>query len=269
MMLNMSRNIAVAAKDIAAGLRRCEQVGVLGWQDVRQRYRRSALGPFWLTISMAILIATVGLVFSQVYRISTREYLPFLACGIILWGFISTTVSEACQSFIGAEAIIKQLPIPLFVHVLRVLWRNVLILGHNFVIFPIVLIYFSLDINKHIIFVIPGFLLLLINLAWVSLIIGIVCARYRDLPQIINSALQILIFLTPIMWMPNSISERIGFYLVQLNPLYHLLDLVRAPLLRQSPSSASWVVVILMGIIGWLATLYMYARYKNRIVFWL
>jgi lipopolysaccharide transport system permease protein len=106
-------------------------------------------------------------------------------------------------------------------------------------------------------------------LAWVSLIFGIVCARYRDLPQIVNSALQILIFLTPIMWMPNSISERVGFYLVQLNPLYHLLDLVRAPLLGQSPAITSWTVVVVMGIIGWLGALYMYARYKNRIVFWL
>jgi lipopolysaccharide transport system permease protein len=269
MMLNVIRNMTAGAKDIVAGLCRYGQVGVLGWQDVRQRYRRSALGPFWLTISMAILIGTIGLVFSQIYRVSIREFLPYLACGMILWGFISSTVSEACQSFIGAEAIIKQLPIPLFVHVLRVIWRNVIILGHNFVIFPVVLIFFSLEININTFFVIPGFLLLLLNLAWLSLIIGIVCARYRDLPQIINSALQILIFLTPIMWMPNSIAERVGFYLVQLNPLYHLLDLVRAPLLGQSPALTSWAVVILMGIIGWLSALYMYARYKNRIVFWL
>ena len=268
-MLNLVQNIAIAGKDIGAGLARYEQVGVLGWQDVRQRYRRSALGPFWLTVSMAILIGTVGLVFSQVYRVSTREFLPFLACGMILWGFISATVSEACHSFIGAEGIIKQLPIPLFVHVLRVIWRNIIILAHNFVIFPIVLVSFSLGVNESIFFVIPGFILLLINLAWVSLALGIVCARYRDLPQMVSSALQILIFLTPIMWMPNSLSERMGFYLVQLNPLFHLLDVVRAPLLGQSPELVSWAVVTAIAIVGWLGTLQMYARYKNRIVFWL
>lgn len=269
MISNLVRNMAMAGKDIGAGILRYEQVGVLGWQDVRQRYRRSALGPFWLTVSMAILIGTVGLVFSQIYRVSTREFLPFLACGMILWGFISSTVSEACHSFIGAEGIIKQLPIPLFVHVLRVIWRNIIILGHNFVIFPVVLICFSLGLNKYIFLVIPGLFLLFVNLAWISLITGIVCARYRDLPQIINSALQILIFLTPIMWMPNSLSERVGFYLVQLNPLYHFLELVRAPLLGQCPALASWVVVLLIGIGGWMVALYMYARYKNRIVFWL
>lgn len=268
-MLKLVRNMMIAGKDIAAGIARFEQVGVLGWQDVRQRYQRSAVGPFWLTVSMAILIGTVGLVFSQVYRVSTREFLPFLACGMIFWGFISSTVSEACHSFIGAEGIIKQLPIPLFVHVLRVLWRNVIILAHNFVIFPIVLVSFSIGVNQNIFFAIPGFFLLLINLAWVSLTLGIVCARYRDFPQMVNSALQILIFLTPIMWMPNSISERIGFYLVQLNPLFHLIDVVRAPLLGQNPALVSWVVVISMALIGWIGTLQMYARYKNRIVFWL
>jgi lipopolysaccharide transport system permease protein len=188
---------------------------------------------------------------------------------MIFWGFISSTVSEACHSFIGAEGIIKQLPIPLFVHVLRVIWRNIIILAHNFVIFPIVLVSFSLGMNQNIFFVIPGFFLLLINLGWVSLALGIVCARYRDFPQMVNSALQILIFLTPIMWMPNSISERIGFYLVQLNPLFHLIDVVRAPLLGQNSAMVSWVVVISMALIGWIGTLQMYARYKNRIVFWL
>ena len=163
-MLKLVRNMMIAGKDIAAGIARFEQVVVLGWQDVRQRYQRSAVGPFWLTVSMAILIGTVGLVFSQVYRVSTREFLPFLACGMIFWGFISSTVSEACHSFIGAEGIIKQLPIPLFVHVLRVIWRNVIVLAHNFVIFPVVLVSFSMGVNQNILFVIPGFFLLLINL---------------------------------------------------------------------------------------------------------
>lgn len=269
MILKIIKNTAHASADIWAASRRYEQVAVLGWQDVRQRYRRSFLGPFWLTLSMAILIATVGVVFSQIYRTPITEFLPFLCCSMILWGFVSTTVSESCFGFISAEGIIKQLPIPLYVHVLRVIWRNIIILGHNLIIFPIVLIIFSKPLTLSCLFAIPGFLLMIINLGWIALVLGIVCARYRDLPQIVNSVLQILIYLTPIMWMPQSISDGLGFYLVQLNPIFHFFDIVRAPLLGYSPENISWIVSITIALFGWNMTLFFYGRYKQRIVFWL
>jgi lipopolysaccharide transport system permease protein len=107
------------------------------------------------------------------------------------------------------------------------------------------------------------------NLGWIALVLGIVCARYRDLPQIVNSVLQILIYLTPIMWMPQSISDGLGFYLVQLNPIFHFFDIVRAPLLGYSPENISWIVSITIALFGWIMTLFFYGRYKQRIVFWL
>ncbi|MCW1776911.1 ABC transporter permease [Pantoea ananatis] len=125
---------AIAVSDIASALKKYQLAGLLGWQDVRQRYRRSALGPFWLTISMAVMIATIGIVFSQILKTPLQEFLPFLAVGLIVWGFISTVVNEGCGAFISSETIIKQLPIPLFVHVMRLVWRNLIILAHNIVI---------------------------------------------------------------------------------------------------------------------------------------
>src|SRR5690606_38293826 len=101
-------------KDISAAIREYSLVGMLGWQDVRQRYRRSVLGPFWLTISMGIMIFTIGVVFGHIFKTPMQEFLPFLAIGLILWGFISSVITEGCMGFIAAEGIIKQLPIPLF-----------------------------------------------------------------------------------------------------------------------------------------------------------
>src|SRR6476620_2056681 len=119
----MSRGSALTAiTDIAAAITKYSLVGMLGWQDVRQRYRRSAVGPFWLTISMGVMIGTIGLVFGQIFNSPMKDFLPFLAAGMILWSFISTCVLEGCTSLIAAESIIKQLPIPLFVHILRTIW---------------------------------------------------------------------------------------------------------------------------------------------------
>lgn len=266
-MFNNSIDAALA--DIVTAVKRYSLVGMLGWQDVRQRYRRSAVGPFWLTISMGIMIGTIGVVFGQIFNSPIEEFLPFLAAGMILWGLISASLIEGCTSLIGAESIIKQLPIPLFVHILRTLWRNILIFGHNIVIFPLVMLVVQKPLGFEALLSIPGFALLVLNLTWISLILSIVCARYRDLTQIIASVLQIAFYLTPIMWLPNLLPERTSTYLLNLNPIYHLMQIVRAPLLGQSVSAVSWWAAGGMALLGWCMAIMIYGRYKHRIAYWL
>lgn len=265
----IGRLISPAFSDITSAVRKYSLVGMLGWQDVRQRYRRSALGPFWLTISMGVMIGTIGIVFGQIFNSPMQEFLPFLAIGLILWGFVSSVVTEGCTGFIAAEGIIKQLPIPLFVHILRMIWRNILILAHNIVIFPLVLLAVGKPINLVAFVAIPGFLLALINLIWIALILAVICARYRDLPQIVSSVLQVVFYLTPIMWMPSLLPQRAGLYLLDLNPAYHLLEIIRSPLLGQLPTATNWVISLLLALIGWCMAIVMYGRYKRRIAYWL
>jgi ABC-type polysaccharide/polyol phosphate export permease len=261
--------LSIAISDIRMALGCYNLVGMLGWQDVLQRYRRSALGPFWLTISMGVMIGTIGIVFGQIFKAPMDEFLPFLAIGIILWGFVSLVITEGCTGFIAAEGIIKQLPIPLFVHILRLVWRNILILGHNLIIFPLVLLVVGKPLSWLALISIVGFLLLLVNLVWIALFLGVFCSRYRDMPQIVISVLQVFFYLTPIMWMPNLLPERASLFLLDLNPFYHLLEIVRAPLLGQAPSDLSWIVSLSLAIIGWIVALAFYGRYKCRIAYWL
>ena len=261
--------LTVATSDIAAAFRRYHLIGMLGWQDVLQRYRRSALGPFWLTISMGVMIGTIGIVFGEIFKTPLTFFFPFLAAGMILWSFIASVVTEGCTGFIAADAIIKQLPIPMFAHVMRMLWRNILILGHNIVILPLVLLAVGRLPGWVAFLSIPGFLLLVVNLTWVSLLLGIFCARYRDLPQIVASALQVLFYLTPIMWVPSSLPAHAGAYLLDLNPVFHVINLVRSPLLGQLPTSLDWIVSFGLLLFGWSVALIVYGRYKRRIAYWL
>lgn len=265
----MRNGLADASLDILLSLKDYSLVGMLGWQDVRQRYRRSKLGAFWLTISMGIMIGTMGIIFGKIFNTPMSEFLPFLSVGMILWGFISSTISDGCLGFVSSQHIIKQLPIPLFVHIARVLWKNIIVFGHNFIIFPLVLLFFMQPPSLVTLLCIPGFLLFVVNLSWVTLILGILCARYRDLPQIITSVLQIIFYVTPIMWMPNKIPARAGTYLIDYNPFYHLLNVVRAPLLNQIPTVANWLISLGIAIFGWVITLMIYSRYKRRIAYWL
>lgn len=261
--------IGIALKDIGAGLSRLPLVATLGWQDIRQRYRRSSLGPFWITISMGVMIGTIGLVFGQILNTPIHEYFPFLTAGIILWGYISAVVTDGCSGFISAEGIIKQLPIPLFVHIERMIWRNTLILFHNIVIFPLVFFALGRSFSWTVFLVIPGFFLLVVNLAWVALVLAILCARYRDLPQIVGSVLQVAFYVTPIMWSPALMPNRFGINLLNLNPVFHLLEIVRSPLLGNLPGVENWVCSIAFAVLGWFFTLAIYGRYKRRIAYWL
>ncbi|CAI8751916.1 ABC transporter permease [Methylocaldum szegediense] len=259
----------VAWSDIKAATKRYSLVGMLGWQDVRQRYRRSFLGPFWLTVSMAVMIGTIGVVFGQIFSSPMTEFLPFLAAGIIFWGFMSSIINEGCTSFISAEAIIKQLPFPLFVHILRMVWRNILLLAHNFVIFPLALLVVGKPLNWLALISIPGFLLVIINLTWVALILSVLCTRYRDLPQMVGNLLQVLFYLTPVIWMPTLLPKRAGLFFLDANPAYHLLELIRSPLLGQMPSLTNWVVSLALAFAGWSIALAIYGRFKCRIAYWL
>lgn len=236
--------------DISISIKNYALVALLAWQDIKQRYRRSYIGPFWLTLSTAVMIAGMGLVFSQIFKTALKDYLPFLAVGMIVWAFVSTSISEGCMSFIHADAIIKQLPIPIFTHILRVITRNSFIFLHHLVLIPIVIIVVQADLQIHLVGLILGLFLLVMNLVWLILLLATICTRFRDLAQIVNSAMQIIFYVTPIMWQPQLMSHRYGIVFLNLNPLYHLFELVRAPLLGYSAQAINWWVGIGVALVG-------------------
>ena len=241
---------------------------ILGFHDIKQRYKRSTLGPLWLTISMAVMITAMGLVFGRLFNTPLHVFFPYLAAGIILWGFVSSVLSEGCMAFIDSEAIIKQLPIPYFTFILRIIWRNLLILSHNVVILPFVLWAVGRNFHVEAFLAIPGLILLLINLMWIVLILATLCARYRDMPQIIQSVILVIFYVTPVMWMRQTLPGEVGKLLTEWNPLFHLIDIIRAPLLGDMPSSLSWWVAILMALIGWIVTIQFYKHYRQNIAYW-
>ena len=256
-------------QDIFAALKRYELAGVLGWQDIRQRYRRSSLGPFWITISMGVLIGALGLVFGNLFDTPMKEFLPFLTIGLILWTLITTILTEGCLGFTVAEAIIKQISLPLFTHILRVIWRNLVIFAHNIVIYPMVLLVFWLPLRSTAIFSAFGLVLLMMNLSWMALLLGILCTRYRDIPQIVSNLLQVCFYLTPIIWMPHLLPKRASLLLLDANPFFHLIEIVRAPLLGTLPSHFNWLVCGVLALAGWCITILFYGRFRSRIAYWL
>jgi ABC-type polysaccharide/polyol phosphate export permease len=239
----------------------------MGWQDIKQRYRRSMLGPFWLTLSMAIMIGALGFLYGQLFGIELSTYMPFLTLGFIIWGFISSVITEGCSSLIAAEGFIRQVRLPFTLHVLRSVWRNLIMLAHNAVVFIPVVIIFQIWPGWSALLIIPGLALLIINAVWVTLLLGAVCARFRDIPPIAASLVQVAFFLTPIIWMPELLRER--FMFAAANPFYHFVEMMRAPLLGTVPPMLTYGVVAGMTIVGWAVTWLFFRRFRCRLAYWI
>lgn len=255
--------------DILKALKGWYLAGILGWQDIRQRYRRSSLGPFWLTISMGVLIGALGFVFGSLFRMPMDRFLPFLTCGLIIWTLIMALITEGCTAFTESSAMIKQMSLPLYTYILKVTWRNLVIFGHNIVIFPLVMLVFWVPVSPVMLVAVPGLLLLIINLSWLALFFGVVCTRYRDVPQIVASLFTVFFYMTPIIWMPEMMPDRVGALMLNLNPFYHLIEIVRAPLLGKMPAILNWQVCLLMALAGWFFTSLFFGRFRSRIAYWL
>jgi ABC-type polysaccharide/polyol phosphate export permease len=257
----------LAIDDLRNAVLRAWIPATMAWQDVRQRYRRSVLGPFWLTISMSVMILTLGFLYSSLFNLSINQYLPFLTLGLLFWTFISTVINEGCVCFIEAESMIRQMRMPFFTHVYRTILRNLIILAHNAVVYVAVQIYFHLPLSAYSLLVVPGLVMLLLNGIWVCLLLGMISARFRDVIPIVSSVVQIWFFITPVFWDPSSLAGR-HVWLVDFNPIYALVETVRAPLLGQPLAASQWFLALGTTVVGCSVAFAFFTRFRARIPYW-
>jgi ABC-2 type transport system permease protein len=293
-----SRTFQRAIQDISNGLRERELWSHLGWQDIKQRYRRSVLGPFWITISQAVLALGLGLLYSQLFKLDLATFLPFIVTGFIVWTFISGCLTEGMETFIVNEGLIKHLPAPLTVYAMRTIWRQIIMFAHNMIVYAVIVVVFigGLDhpyglqkgacspgspaichpgLGWSTLLAVPAFVLLVLNAAWVILFLGVISTRFRDFPQLIGSIIQLMFYMTPIVWPIDQLyagggRESVSWALpfVYFNPFYHVVQIIRAPLIGQAVSPWSWVVVIGIVLAGWGLALFVLRNYRSRVSYW-
>jgi ABC-2 type transport system permease protein/lipopolysaccharide transport system permease protein len=261
------REMASALQDIRQSLSQYQIWLNLGFLEVKQRYRRSVLGPWWITLTMSIFILAMGTIFSRLFKQNLSEYIPFFTVGFLMWSFISTCISEATEILKSNNGFIKQVKLPYNIYLLKFFTKNLIILAHNLVVYFLVIAYFKINPGWNFLFAIPGMLLLTINLYWICLLVTLVSTRFRDMIPIITTCLQILFFVTPISWTPKLLGE--NSILIKLNPFVYLLDIVRQPLLGNIPTPMTWMITSLMACLGLAITLKIFSRSRTRIPFWI
>ncbi|MGN0102481.1 MAG: ABC transporter permease [Dietzia sp.] len=272
-IVNDSHTFRRAVADLRQGLHQRELWLSLGWQDIKQRYRRSTLGPLWITIATGVMAVALGLLYSILFQIPLAEFLPHVTVGLIMWGFISGCIKEGAEVFIANEGLIKQLPSALSVHVYRLVWRQFLFLCHNLVIWVILMLVFPRPLGWELLLSVVGLGVLMINGVWVSMLFGILATRFRDIAPLLDSMVQLLFYMTPIVWTTQTLYEQGGQIadrarIAEINPLYHYLEIVRAPMLGQPVDAYHWWIVLACTAVGLLLAFVALRRFRSRVPYW-
>jgi homopolymeric O-antigen transport system permease protein len=238
----------------------------MGWYDVRQHYRRSLLGPFWLTLSMAVMVGALGFLYGGLFGHSMQDYLPYLALGLIFWAFMASFMTEGCTVFTAAAPFIHQINAPLSIYPFRLLWKNLIILAHNALVFVVVAAMFGVWAGVTGLLIVPALMVVCLAGLSISILLGLLTARFRDIPPIVTSLVQILFFVSPILWKPEQVPVRALF--VDGNPFFHLLNIVRQPLLGELPSLSSWICSLAITFAALLLAGVCFVRFRSRIPYW-
>jgi lipopolysaccharide transport system permease protein len=266
-MFDLTRSqIRRATQDIRKSIVKWRVWNLLAWQEVKQRYRRSTVGPFWLTLSMGVQIVTMGVVFSFLFGQSFSRAIPYVALGFIFWSMIAGIINEGAMAFVTSSTWILQINMPLSTYVLQRVWSNVIMMAHNLVIFLVLVVIYSIyNVTFPLFFLtLP---LVLLALGWAPLLLAVASTRFRDLPAIVTNSFSLLFWLTPIAYRPEQLGRR--EIIVEFNPLTHMLALLREPLLGELPSLRNLSVVLATGIVGWAIAFPFFARFRGRIAYWL
>jgi len=227
------------------------------------------LGPWWITLGLGLQITAIGLLFGLLFQIPLDEYLPFLAVSLVVWNLIVTGINDSTSSYLQSERIIRQVRTPPLLPIVRAVGKNLIVFAHNAIILAVVLAVFGVRPGWFLLLSLIGLGFLVGNLMWLGAVFGTIGARFRDFPPIVSSVLTLSFYVTPIIWQPERLPVEFRNIVVDFNPFFHLMELVRRPLFGEFPEMESFLAALTLLVVGSGLALLVSNRFGWRIVYWL
>lgn len=266
-LMTLNSTLRSGLEELKAGLSSHEQWAYMAVQDIRLRYRRSMIGPWWVTISTGVMVMMLGFLWSHIFGTDLENYLPFFAVGFVAWGWMSGQILDAAGGYFQFGGAIKQMRLPFPIFTLRLNVRQCIVLLHNSIIIALVLLIIGHGLSWMNLVAIPSLILIQLNLTLLSIVVSIFCSRYQDMTQVVNVGTQIIFFFTPILWQVETLKNRT--YLAEMNPVYHWIETIRAPLLGHLPSISNYLWSLASLVVLFILAIYYLGRYRSRIAYWL
>lgn len=257
-------------EDLIQGLTRWDIFTRMGWLEVKRRYRRTIIGPFWSALSLGVFVLALGTVGGGLFSKSFSDFLPFLAAGMVTWVTISTMITESGSLFLASQNLFRQMQFNYSILAYALIWRNLITFLHNLAVYVLVslLVAPHLLVSPTILLAPVGLVIVFVNGTWIALLLGMACLRFRDLQQLISTVVQIAMFVTPIFWEADSLSGLRHLVFVYGNPLSSLIEVVRAPLLGRVPTVQIYGMAMIYTVVGWSLTLCLFHHFRKRIAYW-
>jgi ABC-type polysaccharide/polyol phosphate export permease len=263
----MSDTAARSLADLATGARQYRVWSLLAWDDVIGRYRRTKLGPLWMTLSHAATIVGLALSFSIILNRPIDEYFVYLTAGMTVWVFIAATLNDAPNLFVRGHSLLTAYELPASIHIFRAILGHLLTFSHHMLIYGFALLFVKNVSNWNTLWAIPGLALISVAAAGWSTILGLLGARFRDIAPAVGSVTTMLFMVTPIFWERRNLQQH--QWIAQYNPLYHFIELVREPLLGREIEWQHWVIAGGITVVLLIAATISFVLYRRRLTYWL
>lgn len=253
--------------DIALSVKKFKLSWYFAWSDTKARYKRSVLGPLWLVLSSAISIVGLGYLWSILFDQPAEKLVPSLTAGLIVWQFVSSSIVEAPGTFIRNAHFIRNMVLPYTNFINHQLCRQLINLSHSLILIVIVLFIYPPIFSSIQLLVIPGILLVILNMVWLTIVISILGARFRDVEQILSAVMPLLFFVSPVIFHYKQLS--IGQDFLWMNPISYFISLIRDPIIGLVPPPFVYTNSVLFMLVGWFFAVYLLGKNKKLIPFWI
>ena len=239
----------------------------LGWVDVIWRYRRTRLGALWHTLALGSFVLVMGVIWSTILKQDIKQYFLYVSTSLVSWSLISSFITDATGVFVNGMTTALTVRYPAAAFGLAHVWRSLLLFAHHFLVVVFVFVITLHAPNLNALYIFPALVLVLMNGLWLSVFVGLVCLRRRGMIPAIGTAMQIAIFVTPVFWQRKLLGEKLDFA-ADLNPLYHLVQILREPMLGAPPVASDWLWSVGFLFFGCLITAWLYGSYRDRFAYW-
>lgn len=220
-----------------------------------------------MTISMAVQMGTMGFLVTFLFNHSFERFLPYLCLGVIFWTLYSSLLNEGANTFLNYATYIKAIKRPFTLYIATTIFKSSLEAAHHLIIYLIIAMIFMVAPGENSLWLLLTVPLAIMNIIWSTLLLAIISTRFRDVPMIIQSVLTVAFWLTPIIYYPEQLGDK--RILVDINPITHMIDIIRLPVMDIAPSTLNLSVAVSMAVLGWCITLCVFARYRSRITLWM
>ena len=241
----------------------------IGYLDVIQVYRRSFLGPVWITLSIGIQAVSVTYIYSQLFASGGgKDYYSYVVCGLIAWAWISSLLTDMGNVFLAYAGYIKTSNIDVTQFIWSMAWKHTIIFLHNLALWIIYILFGAVVVNINTLYIFITFpIIFLLSIPLIA-VLGILFARYRDFSRLISSLITLLLIITPIFWMGNQLTG-VRTLLYKMNPFYYLVESIRAPLMGNPITEHTWWALLILFLMSWTIFAVFYVRKSSKLVFWI